>query len=296
MKKKYIGLLFLYLSLYAVDKTGTVQVKYRIPIDKVVVIVDGPERRFIICRSELERLGIDGRRPTAEDLIIEELIYQDALKHKIPIDDYADRYIRSIKKSHNIGDKEVNTIFEGAGLSLEEGRLKLQKMGANTTMIDIKVKARIVIGLPDVEIEYAKNPKYEEARYQVEVAFVPFFSREPMKQEEQLCFLIDQIEHKELDVMWGSPFWINETDLAEDKKFITSMALNAISKPQRVANGYEMYRLKDKKDRRLITLEERYREIVDYLREPKFKEVFDEYINGLYKAASIIFVDGQKSV
>lgn len=277
-------------------RTYATQEANLIPIDKVVVIVDGPERRYLICQSELDRVGIDGRKPAIEDLIIEELIYQDALKHRIPIDDYADRYIRSIKKNHNIGDKEVEHIFEGAGLTPEEGRFKLQKMGANATMIDLKVKARIIIALQDVENEYAKNPKYEEAHFQVEVAFVPFFSRDPIKQEEQCSYLMDQIEHNELDVMWGVPLWVNENDLAEDKKFITFMEIGAISKPQRVSNGYEIYRLKDKKGRRLLTLEERYREIVDYLREPKFKEVFDTYIDELYKTASLIFVDDRKHI
>jgi hypothetical protein len=145
------------------------------PIDRVVVIIDGPERRHLICQSELERMGIDGRRPTINDLIIEELIYQDAIKLKIPIDDYADRYIRSIKKAHNIGDRDVDRIFESAGLSPEEGRIKLQKMGANSTMIDIKVKARIFIPQHDVEDFFNKNPKYKQAKYQLEVAFVPFF-------------------------------------------------------------------------------------------------------------------------
>lgn len=286
---------FLLVMVGVISKTHTTNQSNLISIDKVVVIVDGPERRYLICQSELDRVGIDGRLQTVQDAIIEELLFQDAIKHKIPIDDYADRYIRSIKKNHNIDDTEVDKIFEGAGLTPEEGRLKLQKMGANATMIDLKVKARITIALADVEKEYAKNPKYEEAHYQVEVAFVPFFARDLAKQQEQYSFLMDQIDHNELDVQWGAPLWINENDLAEDKKFITHMKTGSISHPQKVANGYEIYRLKDKKDRRLLTLDERYREIVDYLREPKFKEVFDEYVNELYKTASLIFVDDKKS-
>jgi hypothetical protein len=259
-------------------------------IDKVVAIIDGPERRHIICQSELERLGIDGRKPQLNDLIIEELIYQDAVKHKVPIDDYADRYIRSIKKAHNIGDKEVDRIFEGAGLSPEEGRTKLQKMGANTTMLDLKVKARIFIPQHDIENYFNQNPKYKEERYEIEVAFVPFFSHESQKQQDQLAYLKDQIETKSLDVMWGVPFWIKKTDIAEDKMFITCMKPGDISLPQRVQNGFEIYRMKDKKERRLVPLQRRVRRIVDILREPKFKEMFDIYVKELFNTASIIYV------
>lgn len=261
------------------------------PIDRIVVIIDGPERRHIICASELERVGIDGRKPSLNDLIIEELIYQDAIKHKIPIDDYADRYIRSIKKAHNIGDKDVVRIFESAGLSLDEGRTKLQKMGANTTMIDLKVKARIFIPQHDVEAYFNQNPKFKEAKYQLEVAFVPFFSNDLKKQQEQLAYLIDQFEHGALDVMWGLPFWLKQSDLAEDKKFITCMSVGDISKPQRVEGGFEMYRLKDKKEQTVVPLQKRFREIVDRLREPKFKEMFDAYIKELFATASIVYID-----
>lgn len=261
------------------------------PIDRVIVIIDGPERRHIICASELERVGIDGRRPTLNELIIEELIYQDAIKHKIPIDDYADRYIRSIKKAHNIGDREVVRIFEAAGLSLEEGRSKLQKMGANTTMVDLKVKARIFIAQHDVEAYFNQNPEFKEAKYQLEVAFVPFFSNDFRKQQEQFAYLMDQFEHGVLDVMWGSAFWLKQSDLAEDKKFITCMNVGDISKPQRVDGGFEMYRLKAKKEQALVPLQKRFREIVDKLREPKFKEMFDAYVKELFTTASIVYID-----
>ena len=251
----------------------------------------GRKEGTLFVNQNLNVLGIDGERPTIDSSIIKELIYQDALKHKIPLDDYADRYIRAIKKSHNIGDREVDRIFENAGLTPEQGRQELQKMGANTTMIDLKVKARIVIPPHEVEEYNEKHPKYKPAKYQVEVAFVPFYSRDPEKQKTQFEYLSEQHENGTLDVMWGPPFWLKEDDISSDKFFITQMCPNAISKPQRVEGGFEFYHLKDKKSSRLVPLERRYRKIVDILREPKFKEVFDEYVNGLYKTASIIYLD-----
>lgn len=261
------------------------------PIDSVAVIIDGPERRHVICKSELERVGIDGRKAPIDDLIIEEMLYQDALKLKVPVDDYADRYIRSIKKQHNIGDKDVDRIFESAGLSPEEGRMKLQKMGANTTMIDLKVKARIFVPQHDIENYFNNNPVYKEAKYYIEVAFVPFFSNSPEKQNEQYAYLMQQINECALDVMWGTPFWLKESDIAEAMNFITMMNKGDVSKPQLVNGGFEMYRLKEKKERKLIPFDKRFRDIIDTLREPKFKELFDAYVNELFEQFSIIFVD-----
>ena len=261
------------------------------PIDKLVVIIDGPERRYTISQSELDRVGIDGRKPNLDDLIIEELMYQDALKHKIPLDDYAERYIRVIKKQHNLSDKDVERIFEGAGLSFEEGQQKLQKMSAANTMMDIKVKARIFIPQHEVEDYFKKYPEYKDAKYQLEVAFVPFFSRELKKQQEQLAYLMHQAEQNALDVMWGQPFWLKQSDIADDKTFLTLMKPGDVSKPQQVNDGFALYRLKDKKERKLIPLEKRFRIIMDILREPKFKEMLDGYVNELLANASLIYSD-----
>lgn len=262
-------------------------------IDTVAIIVDGPERRHVICKSELEQMGIDGVRPEADKVIIEELIYQDALKLKIPIDDYADRYINSIKKEHNISDKDVERIFESAGLTVQEGRVRLQKMGANSTMIDLKVKARIFVPQSDIENYYHNNPEYKDAKYQIEVAFVPFFSHNPDKQNEQYSYLLHQMDEGSLDVMWGQPFWLKHGDIADSMQFITVMDKGDTSKPQRVVGGFEIYRLKDKRDRKLVPLDKRFRVIIDTLREPKFKELFDKYIEELANSsnASIIIVD-----
>lgn len=260
-------------------------------IDNVAIIIDGPERRHVICRSELERAGLDGRKQTPDELIMEELILQDALKLKIPIEDYADRYISSIKKQHNITDKDVERIFEVAGLSVHEGRSKLQKMGANTTMVDLKVKARIFVPQHDIENYYNDNPIYKDAKYQIEVAFVPFFSPASEKQDEQYAYLLDQMDHGGLDVIWGQPFWIKHGDIVDAMNFITVMNAGDISKPQRVVGGFEMYRLKDKKERKLVPIDKRFRIIIDTLREPKFKELFDGYVKELLAHASVVFVD-----
>ena len=258
-------------------------------IDKVVAIVDGPERKRYICKSELLRVGIDGKKPSLQELIIEELTFQDAVKHKIPVEDFADRYIATIKKSHAVNDREVDRIFEAAGLTSDEGRAKLQLMGAHNTMIDMKVKSRIFVPQQEVEEYYKNHPEYKEGKYQLEVAFMPFFSHDRQKQEEQYQFLVEQTKQGQLDVVWGSPFWLKENDIADDKKFITAMNIGDISLPQYNSTGFEFCRLVGKKDAKLIPLEKRFRVILDTLREPKFKEIYDNYINDLLAHASIIY-------
>ncbi len=264
-------------------------------INTVVVTVDGPERKRYICKSELMRVGIDGRKPSVEDLITEELALQDAIKHKIPVEDFADRYIASIKKAHNVNDREVDRIFEAAGLTPDEGRAKLQAMGAHNTMIDMKVKARIFVPQQEIE-EYAKNnPLYKEPKYQLEVAIVPFFSFDRKKQEEQFQFLIEQVKEGQLDVIWGAPFWLKKSDIADDKQIILTMQVGEVSLPQPGNAGFEFCRLKNKKPEKLIPLEKRFRTILDALREPKFKGMYDSYINDLLTNAAIIYPEADCS-
>ena len=55
-------------------------------VNKVAAIVHGPKRTHIFTELDYKRRGIDGRTRSLTDLITDELIYQDALRVKMPIE------------------------------------------------------------------------------------------------------------------------------------------------------------------------------------------------------------------
>lgn len=258
-------------------------------IDEIQVVIYTDEVN-IVTKSDIDRPPIGAAVRTKVDIIFERLVYADAKKHKImPDEDAVDKYLAMIQKNYNLKPEELEYIFTSAGYSFEEGREQLRVMQSVNTMFDFKIRGNLIVPRKDVEAYYADYPEYHEARYFLSIAVVPFdFTK---KTEEQRGELIRAVQNDAIGkmVQWAEPFWINESEIAADKQFITRLREGRISNPQKASNGFELYKMIEIKPRSLKTLDERYREIVDILRKPKYEELLGIYRKQLFDAASIIY-------
>ncbi len=62
-----------------------------------------------------------------------------------------------------------------------------------------------------------------------------------------------------------------------------------ISLPQGIDGGFEVYRLADKKERKVRTLDERRLEIENELRMPRFERLFTNYKAQLFDSTSVLY-------
>ena len=255
-------------------------------INEVAVIVDGPERRFYITKLELETPSFDGRIPSVDDIINEELVYQDALKHKIPITEYAQKHIQSIKKQNKLSDEKFEQICADVGLDPKAALEKFEKMGASNTMIEHKIMSRIYVPEHEVKAFYEENPIFKPAKYQLQVGFIPFDTTKSVEQQKQDVEKLSQTHPEQ--IRWNEPFRLKEDDIADDKKYITDLEPNQISPPQITDGGFELIRLTAKKPGHLVPLEKRYREILHNLRMPKLQHMIEEYKKELRSNSSIV--------
>ncbi len=92
------------------------------------------------------------------------------------------------------------------------------------------------------------------------------------------------------DVQWAEPFWVKKDDIAENKHFIFNLKVGQSSLPSDRGNGLEVYRLVEKKDERIPTLEERYKEIADILRKPIYQDLMDRYKKQLFETSSVMYL------
>lgn len=260
----------------------------RFLVNEVSVIVDGPERRFYITRAELETPGFDGRIPSVDDIINEELTYQDAMKHKIPITEFAEKHIQGIKKQNKLTDEAFDKICADAGLDPQMALEKFEKMGAANTMIEHKIMSRIYLPEHEIKAYYDANPKIKPAKYQLQVGYIPFDTTKSV--EAQKHDIENRIKTNPESIRWNEPFWLKENDIADDKKYITQLVRGECSAPQRVDGGFEVIRLTDKKEGRVVPLEKRYREILHTLRMPKLQHMIDEYKKELRTFCSVSHV------
>ncbi len=261
----------------------------RFLINEVSCIVDGPERRYYITRSELETPGFDGKIPSADEIVDKELIYQDALKHKIPITEFAQKHIQGIKRQHKLTDEVFDKICAEAGLDPQGALEEFEKMGAGNTMIEQKIMSRIYLPEHEIKEYYEAHPKIKAAKYQLQVAYIPFDTSQPLEAQKQ--DLEQRVKTSPESIRWGEPFWLKENDIADEKKYITQLARGECAPAQLVDGGFEVLRLVNKKEARVIPLEKRYREILHTLRMPKLQHMIDEYKKELRSFSSISAVE-----
>lgn len=298
MFKKIVTFIFL-LSGSAVMATAmqTKQIPDALPVtleptqyivDEIVVTVYGPERTRVICKSELERLSIDGRQRTLEDLVFEELLYQETLRYKIPMDDeVVDKYIASLQREHNVTLDDVKQIFKNSGYSFEEGREQLRLMYAANSMLEHKVASRLIVPRDDILKYYNEHPLHKEAKFQIEIAFIPFEA--DIAFEKQQKDLSDKIKRGSIaSFEWREPIWLKDSEIAPTISFVKTMKQGDISAPQKVRGGFEVYRLKGHKPTHVVALEKRYKTIEDELRAPRYNQLLAEYRAQVFKDATII--------
>lgn len=274
-------------------------------VDTIKVVIFGLEDTIVITQSDLVRPRLDGNKSSLEDLILEQLIYLDAEKHRLlPDNDTIDKHLKSVQQSNNLTLDDLKMIFRTAGYSFEEGKRQFGIMTAVNSMVDFKIRSRLIVPERAVKAYYDEHPQIEEAAYYLQRAFVPFIpGKRPEILKKELELFIETGKTM-LPVEWSSPFWITKSEVAEDKQFITTMnsnetVINQVIIPMnsneaminQEETGFELLKLVDKRDERVVPIEDRYLEIVDILRRPKYKELFEKYKAELFESASIIYFD-----
>lgn len=259
-------------------------------LDAIEAVVHAPEGSKVITRAEVERPSLDGRPRTLEDLIYESLMLLDAKKFKMePDEEMIDKHLASVQRENNITLEDLKKLFKSSGYSFEEGREQFGIISIVNNILDFKIRSRVVVPEKDVLAYYNANPENHDAASLIQHAVVSF-SREQSKQEQQ-----DEIQRFVRNnegivyIRWEEPFWIEHSELAEDKKFITRLGQGAISDPHEAADGFELFRVQEIRDAKLKTMEERYRSIVDVLRKPKYDQMLNDYRKELMSQASVVY-------
>ncbi|MGE0009249.1 MAG: hypothetical protein AB7F19_01800 [Candidatus Babeliales bacterium] len=257
-------------------------------IDEIMVTAYGPERTRVICRSEVERMSIDGRKRTVEDVVFEELLFQETIRYKIPMDDTViDKYISSLRQEHNLTLDDIKGIFRSSGYSYEEGREQLKLMHAANSMLEHKVTSRLIVPRDDILKYYNDHPERKDAKYQIEIAHIALNPDEPVeKQAQRVQEKINKGQSAQLD--WRACIWLKESDIAPNIAFVKNMKPGDISAPQFVNDGFEVYRLKEFVPERIVSLEKRYKLIEDELRAPRYNQLLAEYKEQIFKDATVI--------
>jgi hypothetical protein len=258
-------------------------------VDQIEAIVYGSQVE-IITKSDLDRPALGGGFRTIEEIVFEREVLLDAKKHNLPQDEEAvDEYLAQIKREHNLSPEQVEEIFTSSGYTIEEGREQLQAMQTINTLLDVKIRSNLIIPRKEVEEYYRNNPIIIEAAYTLERAFVPQSPRLNSAQQYKILQKYAETSSGIKGITWSEPFTIEHGDVAENKNFIYGMEIGQISSPHLVSGGFELFRLVDKREQSVKSLEDSYRDIVDVLRRPKYEELMEKYRQQLSKQCSVVY-------
>jgi len=259
-------------------------------IDTIKVVVFGDDRTDLITELDCMRPSLDGQKRSLEDLILEDLIFQDAVRYKmLPTEESITRHLMSVQREHNLSLDDIKNIFGTAGYSFDEGKEKFGVMSAVGQMLDFKIRSRLIVPEKDIESYYKEHPVYTDETYELANALI---KREEDQSLDEMRAEIEQFMQtgdSSLQVTWSEPFWVKADEISPNRQFIKGMITDQIAIAAEIDDGIEIIKLMNKQERRLLTLEERYHDVADTLRQPKYEEMFNNYRKELFGNASLIY-------
>ena len=264
------------------------------PIDAIAaVIIDGPHENEVVTFSDIERPGLGGEIRTFEEVVFEWLIYLDAKKHHIaPEDEAVEQYLVSIQRDNNLTSSQLEQVFTASGYTMAEGREMLKKVQAVNMMLDFRVRSKMIVSRKEVEEYYHNNPEYDDASYCLSRAVIHFSDEKDKKKKKKWIKKIIKEGKSKKHFDWGSSFWIKESEMSLDRAdLFTDLVIDGVVFAGEVESGFELFYLNDKKEKQLLSLEDRYYDIVAILQKPKFEQLMDQYKDTLQKNTTVIYFD-----
>jgi hypothetical protein len=242
---------------------------------------------IVLTQLDLQRPSIDGRKRTSEDLVNDHLMNSEALYfyRMIVPEDAVDKYINSIKEQHHLSDDQLRAMFKEVGYTYEEGRQQLAMGQAIDSLLNFKIRSRLVVLEKDVREYYDSHPVYEEASYRIKKGFIP----EDVFTEEELKKVTDKMMENPV-IQWSTSYWLMEDEITEERKqMLKAMKQGSYSHVEPATGGYEIIRLMQVKPRALKSFEDRYREISSLLQEPQYYRLLDDLKKELLEKYEVVY-------
>lgn len=287
-------ILLICTTAYAVDtkqvsKPQPPKKSKRVFVDGIQAVFRGSEGVDLVLASEVNRPRLDGSVASLQDSLTNLAFAQEARRYKIfPTPEEIEKQYEMIANSNKKTVKELDAMVMQAGFTPAEARKEFAQINAVNSLINYKVTGNMVVPESEVVAYYEENPEYDPASYLIQTTVVPFSAvQSRAEQLAQLQTLANAGDPKGI-LNWADELWINEEDIAADKKFLTELSVGEISLPREVFNGFQLFRLSKKKQQRLKTLDERYGQIVTILRRPKYTELMNKFQKELMDNASVI--------
>src|SRR3990167_5507668 len=160
-------------------------------LDQGYTVISGPIADTMITYSDIfEKAGLDGKLIPLDMQINMEIIRQEAIVDKMPLDDTAaDKYIANIQKVHNLSNEDLDNLAAECNRTLPEVKQLLSAQHTYEFVLWHKYKSHLVPTDQQVEDYCKEHPEIEAGYCVIQVAFVDY----TQENEQEVRDKIDEI-------------------------------------------------------------------------------------------------------
>jgi len=279
---KYLNKAFI---VFLISLSGVIQAEIFM-IDRINCVVCGSEANTPFTDTGVTwKRSLDNKFTTIEQQIQREIVNQQLVAEKIPIDPTAvEKYIDGIKRQNNFSETDLETWFGDVGRTMAEGIEGLAEQYNNEYFMHYKFKSQLVPTDDELREYYDENPVFIDGWYEVRATRIEYA---PENKVEAQAAVEKLVKSDSSFIEWTAPVRIMEDDLTDENKFIEKMTLNEI-KVLELENAFELYQLIAYEPTKLVTLEERRTTIADALNRKKLEKMLLDYNKAVREYIDII--------
>ena len=257
-------------------------------LDQGIMVISGPVANTMITHSDVfDKLNLDGTPISLEHQIKMEIIRQEVVADKMPMDETAaDKYLANIQKTNNLSLDDLEELAGQCRRTFFELKQLLSLQYTYDFFLYHKFRAHLVPSDQDV-IDYCdEHPDVEPGHCVIQVAFVDFAADNKQEVADKLHGIIAG-SIADSSIEWSDPIKVNITDIADDKLFIKDMISGQIHLIED-KKTFELYRLVEKQDEHVVPVADRKAFVVDLLNRKMYEGLLSKYEEHMLDNVAII--------
>ncbi len=257
-------------------------------LDQGIMVISGPVANTIITHSDVfDKLNLDGTPISLEHQIKMEIIRQEVIADKMPMDETAaDKYLANIQKTNNLSLDDLEELAGQCRRTFFELKQLLTLQYTYDFFLYHKFRAHLVPSDQDVVDYCDEHPDIEPGHCVIQVAFVDFSTDNKQEVTDKLQGIIAG-SISDSSIEWSDPIKVNIVDIADDKLFIKDMTAGQIHliEDKKV---FELYRLVEKQDEHVVPVADRKAFVIDLLNRKMYEGLLSKYEEHMLDNVAII--------
>jgi len=230
----------------------------------------------------------------------EELLLIEKAKQMYQVDVIVNSQVENFMKENNIKtEADLDKALKAEGMSLEEFKRQVLLIYVPEFMRSREVRSRISLSTAEIDQYYEKNKAKLQGKPQVhlEEILLPKEKYDDDKAKQTYSdILIEMAQGKtfgELAKFYSGAFsrsrngdagWYQADDLSKEfRDVVFAMKAGQVSNLIQTGHGYYIFRLVERKEPKMPTLEESRDQIIEMIKEEKYAESYRDYISELKK-------------